>query len=240
MTYTIGRVTSPEPQIILAEIATDVKRELAISHLKGIEEELPVVMESIGWGWIASTASVKLPATTSPDLNRDPLVLMEAPNGPETFLLSKKVFWFRYLFWLSLTVILIFLLIGGGYFSHPSPVLAGIYLIVFLLWLYSMGEVSFDIRLYGEKIACGPIGLDVTYWFRRKAVRLLWKEIKEMEYTNSVCVINCQEGPVRFLISERSGCKEKMVILKTIVQRASLNYVEGDFRKSVYKRYEAP
>ena len=85
MTYTIGRVTSPEPQIILAEIATDVKRELAISHLKGIEEELPVVMESIGWGWIASTVSVKLLATPSPDLNRDPLVLMEvkgAGSGP--------------------------------------------------------------------------------------------------------------------------------------------------------------
>jgi hypothetical protein len=80
----------------------------------------------------------------------------------------------------------------------------------------------------------------VTYWFRKRVVRLCWEGIRGLDYTDSVCVIYSNENPARFLISEQSGCKEKMVILKTIVQGASLNYVEGDFRKVVYKRYDAP
>ena len=136
------------------------------------------------------------------------------------------------------TMVWIALLIANALHTN-SPVLEGIYIVSFAIWLISLNETPFDLRVYANKIALMHTGLEVAYWFRKTPIHVDWQDIWGLDYANSVCEVRNVRGTLRFLVSERFGCKEKKVVLKTIIKKADLLYVEGNSMVQMYRRSEA-
>ncbi len=219
---------------MIAEIVTDGNKEMISTHLQTLEGRLPVAIESLDWGWGTND-------DTAPEINQslkqDPLAKLKPEVGQITFTPSKKTLLTRYILMLSLTVTLISLLIAKFYLER-SFTLDMTYAIVFMVWLFSLNEVPLDLRRYIAKIECNQTNVEITSWIRKKAVNIDWQEIWGMEYSYSECRLYTHEGIVRFLLN--TGITRKETMLKTIIERSSLNFVETDFRKTVYKRYDAP
>ena len=238
ITYKIGQVTTGADGRMVAEIAVDGKRELLQAALTGKEWRLPIKLESIGWGWMINNEDAAILAAASSTITADPLAGVDPLEGTGEFRLSKRRLWLRYISLITFTIVMIFLLIANALHTD-LPLLEAIYVVGFALWLFFLNETPFDIRVYAEKIVCGQVGLEVTYWWRKKPIQVEWEKIWGLDYADPVCEVCCSEGKRRFLLSERFGCKEKSMVLQTIVKRSSLNFVEGNFKKVMYRRYGA-
>lgn len=235
ITYHLGQTSVSASGNAILEMASDGEKDFLESHLKGIEAKLPVTVEYLGWGWIVSD-NVGLPANQS---SRPPhLAAIEPATGTVSFMLSGKAFVLGYFWEIILTIILIFLLFARIYLKKLLAI-DFIYYVVFMLWLLSLYETPLDIRPYAKKIDCDLTELTVTYWFKKEAVQVSWESIWSLEYKRNTWLIHHnKEKPIRFLT--RDKFKNKSILLKTIVQRASLNLVESGIGTSIYKRYEAP
>ncbi len=227
ITYHLGLVSNISSSFFLAEIASEGKKELLESYLHSIQEQLPVRVERLGWGWIAK-AAIHLSKNHAP---------LQSEVKTQSFLPNTKVFPFRYIFSISLIFALILFLIVRFYFDQLS-FLDNAYQIVFVFWLFSLIEIPLDIRLYVQKIDCERTELVVVYSFKKKTIRMRWDTIEGLEYKNMLCILYRKDSsPVRFYVN--NGFKEKYAMLATITQMASLNEVESGVSKAVYKRYEA-
>lgn len=170
-------------------------------------------------------------------LDVDPLEAITPLDGAVEFRLSKRRLWLRYIILIIVTLLIIGLLVANVA-NQRSSVLEWLYRIVFLVWLITLNETPFDISVYAEKVGCSQTTLAVKYWLMRQVVSLNWADIWGLDYTEPICVMRCDGKKIRLLISERFGCKEQKTILKTITERSKLNYVEGNYRKSIYRRFE--
>ncbi len=147
--------------------------------------------------------------------------------------------WTRYAFFIVLTLVLGISFIGK-FSSDPYPLWDCIFFPAYAVWIFSLDGIHLDPRRLASKIDCGEAGLEVTYRFRRQPVRLRWENIWGMDFTSSTCVIHSDSKLIRFSINENAGFKTKKVILKTIVRRAALRFVEGRFWVPYYRRSDAP
>jgi len=238
ITYKIGQVTESAAGLMLAQIMVDGKRELLVKALKSKQWNLPVHFEGLTWGWMMENEDATFLASATTAINVDPLAGMEAVDETREFPLSKRRLWLRYISMIVFTMVWIALLIANALHTN-SPVLEGIYIVSFAIWLISLNETPFDLRVYANKIALGRTGLEVTYWYRKGAFHVDWQDIWGLDYSNSVCEVHNNGGRLRFLVSERFGCKEKKVVLKTIVRKSELHYVEGNSMVQMYRRAEA-
>ena len=112
-------------------------------------------------------------------------------------------------------------------------------MVSFGIFLFSLNDTPLDFSVYAEKIGIKQQKLEVSYWLLKEPVSLKWDKIWGLDYVIPVCMVYSEGGKTRFLLSERFGCKEKPIVMKTIVKRANLNFVEGNFRKVMYRRYDA-
>ncbi len=239
ITYKFMRVVVGEDGEVLAEIAMEGHKELLESAIKSKDWKLPVRLASIGWGWVANIVEERSSTPGTPVYNLDPLSSVNPLDGQGKFRLNKRRLWLRYIV-LVITTLIMTLLIIANFIHKYSPVLEGIYILVFLVWMFSLNETPNDFRVYAENVICDQEELVVKYWFRKRPIQLRWEEIWGMNYSQPVCVVFRMDGKIRFLLSERFGCKEQTLVLKTIAKRSDLNYVGGNFNKMVYRRYNAP
>jgi hypothetical protein len=227
VTYRLGQVASVDPNHIFAEISSDGGKDFLELRLKSLEAKLPVAIEKLGWGWIIHNV-------LSPGNAQASLPEMK----PVSFLLGGKIFPSRYILVQSLTLMLVVLLIGRFYLTKWDA-LEWVYYAVFMGWIILLNETPLDFRLLAKKIDCDPTELIVTYWFRKKPVRLSWDSISGLRFKGTTCFIDHQNGykPIRFHIS--NAFKGRDELIETITRRASLNDVETGISR-FYKRYEAP
>ncbi len=235
ITYKIGQVAPGVDGRMYAHIAVDGKRELLETALKTAQWKLPISFEGLTWGWMVDNEEVALLMESTSPLDTDPLAQVEAQAGTREFILNKKRFTFRYILLVLSTVVMLLLLIANGIRTHV-PALEAVYLVFFAIWLFSLNETPFDYRVYTQKIVCDMDRLQVFYWLPRRVVSLEWTKITGMEYTEPVCTLLHDAGKLRFLVSERFGCREKPTVLKTIVDRSGLHYVEGNLTRLEYRR----
>ncbi len=221
LTYRLGAIEKTASGSILAEIASDAKKDVLALRLQMLESRLPVRVEGLGWGWVTTEA-------------QNP----PADPNPVMFPLDKKFDVVRYLLLLSLPLVVIALIIARSFFHQPD----GLELILYplyVVWLFSMNETPLDFRLYARQIDCLPGELVLTYWFRKEASRMSWENIWGLEMKGRVCHIYNTSGPkVRFHL--RSGLKDADGLIRAIAQRAGLNNVDPGLGRVLYKRYEAP
>jgi len=238
ITYKIRQVKAGGSGQMMAEIAVDGKRDLLESAFRAQEWKVPVRLESMGWGWMTNDGSKISTEPGSSLFELDPLAAVRPMEGNGEFQLNKKPGRLRYMIMIISTMGMVFLLIANGVHSH-SLILQIAYIIGFSVWLFSLNEMPLDVRVYAEKVIFTNEGLAVKYWLRKQPARLAWEEIWGLEYTEPVCVVFKSGGKNRVLLSERFGCKEQKVVLKTIVERAGLYFVEGNFRNLLYRRYDS-
>ena len=238
ITYKIKHVYEDQNGMILAEIAMDEKKQLLEAELMSREWKIPVRLESMGWGWLTKDKEEMSTMPSTSGIDFDPLATISALNGQVEFILSERKLWLRYISLLVSTAVMIMLLVVITY-HKDLPVLQGIYIIGFLVWLIVLNETPFDVRMYATKITCDQEGIKVKYWYRKLPKQIRWEEVQRMEFTEPVCQIFSEKKRIRLLVSEKFGCKEQKLVLKTIVDRACLNYVRGNFMTMEYRRYDA-
>jgi len=238
ITYKLGQVFQGADGKLLAEIAVDGKRELLEEALKSNVWKLPARYESLWWGWMVENEDATLLAAATVSIDVDPLERMEPIEGEGEFPVNKWQLRGRYITLMVSTLVMILIFIANAIHTH-SPLLEGIYLVSFGIFLFSLNDTPLDFRVYAEKISIKLQKLEVSYWMLNKPVSLEWDKIWGLDYVNPVCMVYSEIGKTRFLLSERFGCKDKSIVMKTIVKRANLNYVEGNFRRTEYRRYDA-
>ena len=72
-----------------------------------------------------------------------------------------------------------------------------------------------------------------------KPVSFIWLQIWGMDYSSPICRIITSGKKTRFLVSERFGCEEKLLVLKTIASKAGLKFVEGNINQLTYRKPDA-
>ncbi len=238
ITFRMGRISRTDPRNISVEIASEGKKEALFPPLKRIESKLPVTLEKIEWGWDSGESSLESSMMNNPDLAPDPLAKITTPAGPVVFSSDGRIFWLRYIGFFLLTL-------GLGIsiyvkFSNDTSLLwDGLFLVFYTLWLFSLNGIPLDPRGLAGKIECGEDGLEVTYRLRRAPVRLRWADIRGMDFTYTAGIIRGNPSNIKIALNEYSGFREKNIILKIIVERASLRFVEGRFWRPYYRRAEA-
>ena len=236
ITYRLGQIMSGGSDTILAEIASDARKELLEPHLKDIQSKLPVTIEKLGWGWTLTGKPGSPPADQGSPEEFSANAVSQASSP--SFLLGNRAFLWRYIFQMSLTFLLVALLIAG-FFIEKSTLLDGTFTVVFVVWIYFLTDMPLDIWRYAKRIECEPAELVLTYWFRKPSVRLNWETIWGFAYKGKICILHHDDNKsTRFLVSY--GYRDKEKLFKTIVSKASLNAVETGISQAVYKRYEAP
>ncbi len=237
ITYKINRVDKQADGKILAEITLDGKLELLDAALKQKHWQQPVVDERMGWGWPFSPAEKASLQAGIPSYSLDPLAGISPAEGMLDAQLGKLMLWLRFVGVIVLTILLILLMIFYSR-SAGSILFDGALLISFSVWMILLNGTPIDMRVYARQITLGEAGLELKYWFMNKTINLAWGNIRRLVCTEPVCILFAEGQRVRFLLSERFGCSKKAKVLKTIIARANLNYVGGNFRKQEYSVFD--
>jgi hypothetical protein len=236
--YKLGQVYLSTDGCLLAEIAIEGKREFLVHQMAGHRWNQPVALESIGWGWLSEDDSeAGLMPSTSP-FDSNPLAQVVPLDGVVESILSKNRLWLRYLVLVATSLLLVIMLIANVIYKY-SLVLELVYVVIFLAWMLALNETPLDLRVYAQKVICSSDGIEVKYWFKAQPILVLWHDIWGLDFSEPVCILFTLAKRSRFILSERFGCQQQKVILKTIVERSDLNYVEGNFIRLIYRRYEA-
>lgn len=236
--FKMGQLIKTEQGIILALFTADGKMELLETSLRDTKWKLPVEFESMGWGWLIDPIHGTPGSGEGFIVETDPLAQVVPVVEPIEFRFNQWKLLGRYLYLIVFTLVMILLLIANAIHTH-SPLLQWIYVLGFTVWLFSLNDVPINPRAYATRIVCTLDNLEIYYDWRRKSVQLDWEHIWGMDYADPLSRIYSDDGVSRFVLSERYGFKEKKMVLKTIVTRASLNYIEGNIRAVVYKRFDA-
>lgn len=234
-TYRLGRCTASESGRLVVEIESEAKKENLSERFRKIEQTLPVVLESVAWGW-AEDGGPELESSRGPlDWGKDPLARIEPLPLPTAFLPTNQRLVFRFILFaiLTLTLILSFLV---RFVLGRILLMEMVWVAFYAVWLFTLPEIPFDLRPLLEKIECAPDELVLSFLFPSRTVRLPWESIRELTAGFSGCTLRGEGKPVRFFLRGKGGFREKNVILKTIVHRTSLRFVENNLVRSVYRR----
>jgi hypothetical protein len=236
--FKMGIARKSHPGEILVEIASDGKRDFLEKYLQDKVWKVPARLDRLGWGWIADEQG---PASDYPEgvnIASDPLSGIIPMAGKVEVQLSRNRLWGRYIFMLIMTLVMVFLLAANA-MQHDSPALQWMYVLGFMVWLISISDIPVNPRVYANKITCGLEKLEISYAWQGKPQAFNWDTIWGVDFSEPICKVYSNQLSRRFILSERFGCQGKPTVLKTIIQRASLNFIEGNNRSNVYRRYEA-
>ncbi len=89
---------------------------------------------------------------------------------------------------------------------------------------------------YASRIRCDQAGIEIKYWLRPSPRRHAWTEIEGLEVGASaldhVYTIRSGKGALRFSTVKLN---EESTLIKTILERASLHFVEGTVGRATYR-----
>jgi hypothetical protein len=223
-----------DPQSIAVEISSEGKKEDLAQTLRAAEKKLPAALDRIEWGWDSGGTAADGRAA-----HPDPLAAAAAASGPAVFESRLRTILPRYL----LLILLSAILAVSGYekFSgSDSTVWDLLFFGTYVLWLFLLSGTPFNPFRLARRIECGDGGIAVFHRFRREPVRAGWGEIGGLDFSSEACILRTAGAPIRFALGSGAGIPEEKILLKTIVERAQLRFVEGRFRTPFYRRADAP
>jgi hypothetical protein len=237
-TYRMGIAARKDPQTITVEIASEASQETLAPQWKLVERKLPVSLERISWGWDSGDSSLASRQIQNPDVPADPFASVAAPAGPAVFLSKSHTPVLRCLLFGFLTVAL-GVALYEKFHNSASPEWDILLFLAYLPWFFSLGEIQFNPFRLARRIDCGDGGIEVQYWIGGKTTRADWKDVWGLDFTRSNCVLRTSGAPIHFSLSNNSGFEKEKVLLKTIVERAELRFVKGQFWSPFYRRADA-
>lgn len=238
VTYKLGQVYKNSYGKLIAEIAMDGQRSLLNETLKSKQWGTTIAFERLRWGWFSDNEDAALLVSVTGAIKADPLAGVAPIEGTGEYVLRKRLLHGRYIALMIATLAVILLLIANV-INTRSPVLEGLYIAFFAIFMFTLNDTPIDIRVYAEKITLTERMLIVSFWLLKKPVSLEWEKIWGLDYTSPVCKVLSEGSKTRFLLSERFGCQDKSIVLKTIADRANLMYVDGNFQNSIYRKPDA-
>ncbi len=238
ITYKMGEVYQSLEGKLLAEFAVDGKRQLLEQAFLQRVWALPVRYEGLSWGWLIDNEDATIITVANKSIEIDPLKAIAPLESEGEFVLGKRRSRGRYVALIISTLVLLGILIACTLYTKTPWIMLS-YAIFFAIFMFVLSDTPLDIRVYGEKIAIRPDGLEVKFWLQSRPQFLEWAKIWGIDYFSPVCTVLSAGGKMRFLLSEGFGCKEQNLLLKTIIARADLRYVEGNFMKLSYRKPDA-
>lgn len=237
ITFRLGAIAPAEDNIVLVEIASDAKRADLARILKSVESTHGTQVESIHWGWLV-TGSAGKPG----DPDADPYASAQA-QAEETQEYIGQTKWIAIrqgigcVFLLALVTYPVLILLHLLERRYWDIVALTIYMALIL------SGASFNPRTllaHVSRIRCDQGGIEIKYWLRPTPRRKAWSEIQVMETGTlglpRVCTLRTSGDSISFSLENLS---ERSRLIKTIIERASLHFVENAFGRIIYKRSDA-
>ncbi len=228
ITFRLGTIAPAEGSAALVEIASDVKRADLARMLKGIESTCHLQLECVGWGWLVTDTTIK-DMIRSPGREYDPYATVQAQTEDvkeytyciRSVLIEEipgTVYWIGWM-----------ILVGIFYRQPLVFVIGGSILGGLLLYVFRVGRFLVST----PRLRCDQNGIEVKYRLRRSPHRQTWAEIWGLDtpYIRDTCTVRSGTSS-KF---PTKGLNEMPTLIKTIVERASLNFVEG----ATYRRFDA-
>ncbi len=255
--FKLGGISPAEGGIVLAEIATDSRKTQLLQTLKSLEDAIPVCVEAVGWGWLLPRP-VDSAADETGFGRPDPFEKAE----PQAEIRHRYLFEHKSLlsglvrFGLFLAVIGLYLAAIVLYLTHlrpttiPGPASTShltlmsavrliIYPLSFLAWCMIVNPPPAPGKYIAE-IVCDAEGIEFHYWLRTRPKRLAWERIWGLGLYQPRWVLRYDSKSLAFLASQSAGLDNPDMLIKTILQRATLNYTHTNVGVAVYKRFDAP
>ncbi len=235
ITYKMGSVYIDINGATYVYIAVDGHRKLLEQAFEGKVWSLPVNLESLSWGWIMDNEDAQLLVAANAPFEADPLESVQPIAGEQEFSLSRWRMQGRWLALMLSTLALVAALFAN-YKYRNEAVWEVLYLVLFAIFIFALNDTPLDIRVYATHLALRREGIEIRFWMTAAPTRLSYAQISGMDYANPVCTLLSQGKKTRLILSERFGCPQREVILKTILERSGLIYVEGNFQKLSYRK----
>lgn len=241
--FTLGQIEVADSGQCQVEIASDAREDTLDALLKGVESRLPVRFVGLGWGWLL-TKSPEQPASIGirPRVHNDPYAAV-APQDENIRIYTPSP-WRKAGWVLSITLLAIFILFIGLIIFDPNfstfldeyqnPVgLASL-----LIWVIFLStESPIPPWSIANRIRCTPDALELKYWLRPGWTHIPWKEILSLDISYSGVTLWAGNKKYKFILGQDTH--HQSLLVKTILERASLNHVGGNLGQSFYKRFDA-
>ncbi len=238
ITYKMGQVFRGLDGNFLAQVSVDGKRQLLHDAFSRHKWALPVNFRRLSWGWLQENEDASLIFSVNRSIEVDPFKEVSPLGGEGEYLLIKHLLRGKYLALLISTVALLVIFIANT--AYPKTAwLMFLFAVAFAIFMFALSDTPLDLRTYCQKISIRSDGLELRYWLKPNPALIAWDSIWGMDYSSPTCELLAAQRKMRFLLSEQYGCKEQLPLLKTIVTRAGLLYVEGNFRKLSYRKPDA-
>jgi hypothetical protein len=231
--FALERVVRSSEDTALVQLTSDQDKGAVLKIFKDLEAKLKCTVDAVGWGWLVAESQEEEPLDIK---QRDPYAGM-TPQETETGIYP--VFTMQ----AGLLVTFAALLIACISINMPLYCIGPLILALVLLLAHQVRHIQ-----------CDEDGIEVRYWLR-PARRSSWDQICGLRIrafvTAPYCRVQFCKGmkslPITFVIpglpSESSKPTEMDILVDTIINRASLLYVQGHpnapFADLAYRRFDA-
>jgi hypothetical protein len=239
--YRLGTVTQTDSNTVQIEIASELERDELEQSLSSLETKLAIQVQRVGWGWSLTSTDKQVTG-----LVNDPFASVEAQQDASgTFTYSRWQI-VRYIASIGLDVFLLLLvglLIVGApvreFLNGQNRTLGLLNLCCIPVYFSMMLGVRIIPLPYVAFIRCSLDGMEIKYGWLTRSQQLKWSEILELKKDYTVYTIRSSRRSLKFPTGEVVPLKQESILIKTILERASLFFVGDSGRSLVYKRSDA-
>jgi hypothetical protein len=228
ITFKVGAIAPAEGDTVRVEIASDAKRADLARMLKGVESTRHLQIECVGWGWLITDTTIQ-EMTRSPGREYDPYAAVQAQTEDvKEYTYSIRSVLIEAIpgtvYWIGWMVLVVILYRQSLVFVIGVSILGGLLSLVFTIGRFLVST---------PRLRCDQNGIEIKYRLRRSPNRQTWAEIWGLDtpYIRDTCTVRSGTSS-KF---PTTGLNERPTLIKTIVERASLNFVEG----AAYRRFDA-
>jgi len=228
ITFKVGAIAPAEGDIVLVEIASDAERADLARILQKIESTRRLQLECVGWGWLITDTTIQ-EMTRLPGREYDPYAAVQAQTED-----AKE---YTY----SIRSVLIEAIPGTIYWTGWMILVGMSYRqsLVFTIGLSTLGGLLLYVFRVGRflvstpRLRCDQNGIEIKYRLRRSPNHQAWAEIwgVDVPYIGDTCTVRSSTS----LKFSTKGLNEMPTLIKTIVERASLHFIES----ATYRRFDA-
>jgi hypothetical protein len=240
ITFRVGAIAPAEGDTVLVEIASDAKRADLARMLKGVESTRRLQLECVGWGWLITGATAKNTLGMATEYDPYASVQTQAEDTKEYAcnirrLAIRQAVGCVFLLWFVAIPVMFILNVLERRF------LDAVMIVIYMGLLFSGASFNpWTLLAYASRIRCDQVGIEVKFWLRPSPRRHAWTEIEGLEIgagaSDHVYTIRSGQGFLRFSTEKLN---EEPTLIKTILERASLHFVEGIVGRATYRRFDA-
>jgi hypothetical protein len=242
--YRLGSVAPREDGQVAAELACSMPRETLSELLAAAGKTAGYTLDRVGWGWLLSgKMAFELVDESSGDLLYDPFSDVTPQDE------SARSYRYGRQQAVSLAVVLLGALfalgLALGYLVSPTVAswttrnLINLVLAVIIFWMVlRLIGATVTPWSYLRSIEVDEDGITLR-GLLQPTVKAAWHEVDELELADRRALLLLQDRVVSFPILDRLGMNDHLILLRTIIQRASLYYVGGRVGNIKYRKFDA-